>query len=261
VSPVLGDEGRLGQVFLNLLLNAAQSIPEGAAESNEIRVTTRPDPDGGARIEVSDTGVGIDAQHLARIFDPFFTTKELGVGTGLGLSICHGVVTDLGGRIDVESVPGRGTTFRVILPCAPDAVAISQAGPATQALAGPRAGRRASVLVIDDEPLILKLVTSILGPDCDVTCEARADAALARIRKGERFDAILCDLMMPQVTGMDLHDALLELAPKQAEVMLFLTGGAFTTRAQAFVDRVPHATIDKPFDAETLRNRVRHLVG
>ena len=260
VPSVLADEGRLAQVFLNLLVNAAHSIPEGAAEKHEIRVTTRPDPDGGARVEVSDTGVGIEPAHLARIFDPFFTTKDLGQGTGLGLSICHGVVTDLGGRIEVESTPGRGTTFRVILPGAPEAPAAPQARLATETGASPT-GRRATVLVIDDEPLILKIVTAVLEGDHDVTCEARADAALARIRVGERFDAILCDLMMPQVTGMDLHAALLEIAPRQAEVMVFLTGGAFTPRARAFLDRVSNPIVEKPFDSAALRKGLERLVG
>jgi len=255
---VLADEGRLAQVFLNLLVNAAHSIHEGAAEKNEIRVTTRPDPGGGSRVEVSDTGVGIDPADLTKIFDPFFTTKDLGHGTGLGLSICHGVVTDLGGRIELESTPGRGSTFRVILPRAPETQAASRPRSATD-LTAIATGRRASVLVVDDEPLILKIVTAVLEGDHDVTCEARADAALARIRAGERFDAIVCDLMMPQVTGMDLHGALLEIAPRQAEAMVFLTGGAFTPRARAFLDRVPNPIVEKPFDAATLRKGLERL--
>ena len=206
---VLGEEGRLAQVFLNLLINAAHSIPEGAADRNEIRVTVRPDPDGGVRIEVADTCVGMEAAHLARIFDPFFTTKGLGVGTGLGLSICHGVVTDLGGRIDVDSAPGRGTTVRVSLPCAPQASATPAPATTTEAPAVSKTDRRRSVLVVDDEPLILKLVSAVLAGDHDVTCESRGESALARIRVGERFDAIVCDLMMPQLTGMDLHEAVL----------------------------------------------------
>jgi PAS domain S-box-containing protein len=260
VPPVLADEGRLAQVFLNLLVNAAHSIPDGAAEKNEIRVTTRPDPGGGSRVEVSDTGIGIEAAHLAMIFDPFFTTKDSGVGTGLGLSICHGVVTDLGGRIEVESTPGRGSTFRAILPPAPDGRAASPPRSAAD-LAADTTGRRASILVVDDEPLILKIVTAVLEADHDVTGEVRADAALERIRAGERFDAIVCDLMMPQVTGMDLYDALLALAPRQAEAMLFLTGGAFSPRARAFLDRVPNPTVEKPFDSATLRKGLERLLA
>jgi len=115
VPPVEGNEGRFGQVFLNLLINAAHAIPEGRPEQNEVRVTLRPQ---GERviIEVQDTGVGMAPDVRARIFDPFFTTKPVGVGTGLGLSICHGIVTGFGGDISVESEVGRGSTFRVSLP-------------------------------------------------------------------------------------------------------------------------------------------------
>jgi CheY-like chemotaxis protein len=120
-------------------------------------------------------------------------------------------------------------------------------------------GRRC-VLVIDDEPLILKIVASILGSEHNVTCESRADVALDRIRRGERYDAILCDLMMPQLTGMDLYDALIEIAPRQARSMLFVTGGAFTARGREFLDRVPNATIEKPFAAAALVSRVRAIV-
>jgi PAS domain S-box-containing protein len=256
---VLGEEGRLAQVFLNLLVNAAHSIPEGKAEKNVICVKTRTCPDGGAFIEVSDTGVGIDPAHLARIFDPFFTTKGQGVGTGLGLSICHGVVTDLGGRIEVESTPGQGTTFRVLLPRIPATSTTSEPRSSNDARAASRAGMRPSVLVIDDEPLLLKMICSLLEAEHEVTCEGRADAALTRIRNGERFDAILCDLMMPELTGMDLYDTLLEIAPRQAQAMLFVTGGAFTPSARAFLDRVPNATIDKPFDVATLTAGLRRL--
>ncbi|WP_309895946.1 ATP-binding protein [Archangium sp.] len=113
---VLGDETRLGQVFLHLLVNAAQAIPEGRAEHNEVRVTTRRDERGYAVIEVSDTGVGISSEVLPRIFEPFFTTKPVGEGTGLGLSICHTHLQAMGGDIQVRSEPGRGTAFTVTLP-------------------------------------------------------------------------------------------------------------------------------------------------
>jgi PAS domain S-box-containing protein len=114
--PVLANEARLSQVFLNLLLNAAQAIPEGRPDANQITVETRLDPPGRAVAEVSDTGAGIPPDVLKRIFDPFFTTKPVGVGTGLGLTICHSIVTGLGGDIEVTSEVGKGTTFRITLP-------------------------------------------------------------------------------------------------------------------------------------------------
>ncbi|MDY7226060.1 AAA family ATPase [Hyalangium rubrum] len=115
--PVLANETRLGQVFLNLLVNAAQAIPEGAdVKAHEVRVSTTRDAAGWVVVAVKDTGVGIPPENLGRLFDPFFTTKPAGVGTGLGLSIVHGIITGMGGKITVESEPGRGSLFQVFLP-------------------------------------------------------------------------------------------------------------------------------------------------
>ncbi|HXA92912.1 MAG TPA: ATP-binding protein, partial [Steroidobacteraceae bacterium] len=256
VAKVMADEGRLSQVFVNLLINAAHAIPAGEAEKHEIRVVTRPGA-GVVTVEVHDTGAGIAPDVLPRIFDPFFTTKGVGAGTGLGLSVCHAIVTALGGRIELTSTLGQRTTVRVVLP------EVSETGAeGTEAQPdAPRAGRRGSVLVIDDEPLIVRVVAAILTPEHDVTCETGAEAALARLRAGERFDAIVCDLMMPQITGMDLYETLCEIAPAQAQVMLFLTGGAFTARASSFLERVSDAALEKPIDSKMLRDKVRRFVG
>ncbi|HEV3049274.1 MAG TPA: ATP-binding protein, partial [Longimicrobium sp.] len=116
VPPVLGNGPRLGQVVLNLLLNAAHAIPPGKEEQNEIRVTARANGAGSVVVEVSDTGSGIPPETLERIFEPFFTTKPVGQGTGLGLSVCHSIITSMKGTIQVESQVGRGTTFRITLP-------------------------------------------------------------------------------------------------------------------------------------------------
>jgi PAS domain S-box-containing protein len=116
--PVLGNESRLGQVFLNLLVNAAQAIPEGDAKGNKVRLTTARSEEDWVVISVEDSGTGIAPENLQRLFKPFFTTKPVGVGTGLGLSICHGIVTAMGGRIEVASEVGKGTTFRVFMPVA-----------------------------------------------------------------------------------------------------------------------------------------------
>src|SRR5262249_973637 len=113
---VEGNESRLGQVFLNLLLNAAHAIEEGAAERHEIRVSTRTDAAARAVVEVRHTRPRIPAGRQARIFDPFFTTKGAGEGTGLGLWICQRILSPLGGAIAVESEEGRGSLFRVTLP-------------------------------------------------------------------------------------------------------------------------------------------------
>jgi signal transduction histidine kinase/HAMP domain-containing protein len=118
VPAVRANAARLGQVFLNLLINAAHAIEPGRAEENEIRVEARVSAPGHVTVEVRDTGSGIPSEYLRRVFDPFFTTKPVGVGTGLGLSVCHRIITALGGDIRVESEPGRGTSFFITLPVA-----------------------------------------------------------------------------------------------------------------------------------------------
>jgi PAS domain S-box-containing protein len=258
VPHVEASEGRLGQVFLNLLVNAAQAIPEGSAESNQIGLATRVAEDGRVVVEVSDTGTGIPAENLPRLFEPFFTTKPIGIGTGLGLSICQRLVHQLGGEIQVVSTPGQGTRFRVLLPPSTLTTAEPAAAPTPTA---PRAapGPRARILVVDDEPMILKSVRRTLEPH-EVVEFTSARKALAALRAGERFDVIVCDLMMPEMTGMELYQALLELAPDQAQRMIFVTGGAFTARARAFLDEVENPRVDKPLDAANLRALISERV-
>ena len=254
VPSVDANEGRLGQVFLNLLVNAAQAIPEGRAEQNEIRVITR-EQAGRVIIEVSDTGSGIAPEQIGRIFEPFFTTKPQGKGTGLGLPICRGILDRIGGEITVESEVGKGTTFRVSLP-----MGVTRARACTSEPGAELIGRPARILVIDDEALLVKLVERTLGKHHQVvgTCDARE--ALARIRAGERYDLILCDLMMPEITGMDFHQQLGEIAPEELSKVVFLTGGAFTPKARAFVDDMPNRCLEKPFRTDELVALVRDLV-
>jgi PAS domain S-box-containing protein len=118
---VRGGEGPLGQVFVNLLVNAAHATPEGNPAAHVIGLSARPREGGKVEIAVRDSGAGIPADHLPRLFDPFFTTKPAGIGTGLGLWVCQSIVSAAGGSIEVESEVGRGTTFRVVLPAAGDA--------------------------------------------------------------------------------------------------------------------------------------------
>lgn len=253
---VVADEARLGQVILNLVVNAAQAIPEGRAESQEICITTRLDSSGRVVVEVRDTGSGIPEAILGRIFDVFFTTKPIGEGTGLGLAICHRIVTSFGGEITVDSREGRGSTFRVSLPVAKteEVAAAPIAAPIVR-------GRRGRILVVDDQPLMVSVVRQMLTGEHDVVAVTSGREAVDRVvARGERFDLILCDLMMPQVTGMDLHAELTGSAGDQAERIVFMTGGAFTPRARQFLDDVPNARIEKPFDAPGLRALIRNLL-
>jgi PAS domain S-box-containing protein len=237
---VRGSEGRLVQLFLNLLVNAAQAIPEGNADQHAIKVRSSY-VDSRVRVEISDTGAGIPPEALGRIFDPFFTTKAIGEGSGLGLAICRSIVSSFGGDIEVDSEVGRGTTFVVTLPVGASIADVAASQP-------PKSPAKLRVLVVDDEPLIGKVVEQVLVGH-HVVSETSARAALARLQAGETFDRILCDLMMPDMSGMELFNQLPELVQKQ---VVFLSGGAFTERARDFLARVPNRRLDKPFDTEAL---------
>jgi signal transduction histidine kinase len=252
---------RLGQVFLNLLVNAAQAIPAGRSGSNEIRLKVAPGGDGGVVVEVRDTGVGIPPEVGGRIFDAFFTTKPAEGGTGLGLAICQRLIQAAGGSLSVESEVGRGSVFRVWLPSIERDARPAPTAPAAVAVAAAvAAARRGSILVVDDEEAMLRVVRRVLQADHDVATTTSATEALARVAGGERFDVVLCDLMMPQMTGMDLHVEMMTCAPEQAGRMVFLTGGAFTPEARAFLERVSNPQIQKPFETAVLRSFVRGLV-
>jgi signal transduction histidine kinase/CheY-like chemotaxis protein len=254
VPAVLGNEARLGQVFLNLLVNAAQAIPEGNADRNEIKVATRVGQSGQVVVEISDTGCGIPSDNLSRIWDPFFTTKPPGEGTGLGLSISHQIVVELGGDITVKSDVGQGTTFTVTLP-ATQVVALVR--PVRADAGTPRRGR---VLSVDDEPMVGTLVRRILSSQHDVEAVTSAADVVERVKAGERWDVILCDVMMPQMTGVELYWQLHAVAPELTQRIIFLTAGAFTTSARTFMEQVENERLEKPFDAQALRTLVnRHV--
>jgi CheY-like chemotaxis protein/two-component sensor histidine kinase len=257
---VEADEARLSQVFVNLLINAAQAIGDGAVDENEIRVVTSTDSEGRAVVEIHDTGSGISEAHRSQIFDPFFTTKPVGVGTGLGLSIVHGIVTTHGGLITFESRgAGKGTVFRVVLPPArPDVHSVRS--PSIPAAPHAVACRRGSVLVVDDEPSVAMVIRRILAPDHDVVIVGNGRQALDRFETGERFDVILCDLMMPVMNGIGLYEQLSKTIPEQASRIVFITGGAFTPDAKSFLDRVPNDRVRKPFESLKLRGLVQTLV-
>jgi CheY-like chemotaxis protein len=261
---VRANERRLSQVFVNLLVNAAQAIPDGSAQRNEIRIALHTDEAGRAVVEVRDTGTGIAPEHLPRLFDPFFTTKPVGEGTGLGLAICHGIVSSLGGELSVESQLGLGSTFRVTLPAATTLDAEAQTSERASLKAGSPSAqsptRRARILVIDDDPHVGNAVRETLAREHDVVALTSASEALRRLEGGESFDLILCDLMMPVMTGVDLHEILRRARPELAARMVFLTGGAFTARARTFLAEVPNPRLEKPFDPKSLRSFVRQLL-
>jgi PAS domain S-box-containing protein len=255
------NESRMAQVFLNLLINAAQAIPEGNVSNNEIRVSTTTDRAGRAVIQVQDSGVGIPTDVMPRVFDPFFTTKAVGKGTGLGLAIVHRIVTALKGEIYIESQVGSGTTVRLILPPALGAPAVTEVKPLSPHDVGVRDERRLRVLLIDDETALGTSLRRCISRYWNASFVNDGRQALELLRHDCGYDVIVCDLMMPEVTGMDIYEELAQSKPDMSKRMLFMTGGAFTERARTFLESVPNRFLEKPFDLAQLESAVRSVAA
>jgi len=238
---VTGNETRLGQVLLNLLINAGEAIPDGNAQEHEVRVSAHTEQDESVVIEVRDSGRGMNESERARAFD-----------SGLGLAVSRGIVTSMGGTLEVESERGKGSVFLIRLPTARREIKPSPP-PSPHEV-------RARVLVIDDQVLISNSIGMLLTNDHDVTSLTSARDALRRIREGEAYDVVVCDLMMPDMSGMDLYSALREESPAMAERMIFMTGGAFTSTARDFLAVVQNPRIDKPLHFDTLRRLIRGVL-
>jgi CheY-like chemotaxis protein len=249
---VLADEGRLGQVVMNLIQNAVHAIPLGNAAEHRILVRTGTTATGEAFVEVHDTGVGIDPADLSRIFDAFYTTKPIGIGTGLGLSICHKIVASLRGSIEVESETGRGSCFRVVLPPAP---AEADQARAVQEHLERVAGRRLRILVVDDEVEIGRAVQRMLGREHDFEPVTSAQTAHERLSEAH-YDVVLCDLLMPETSGMELYLRLASERPALLPRFVFMTAGAVDPGVREFLLSVPNPRVDKPFSAALLRDAI-----
>lgn len=245
VPEVRGNPVRLGQVFLNLLINAAQALPEGAPQRHEVRVSTFCDAEGRAVVEVRDTGCGIPEDAAAHVFEPFFTTKAAGEGTGLGLWICHQLVNAMGGQITFDTEPGRGTRFCVALPSA-------RSQPVTDTSPLPRA----RLLVVDDHAALGNSLKLFLSQEHEVVTVTSGTAALDVLAK-QTFDLVLCDLVMPDTNGMEVYRKLRERSEAQAMRVVFMTGGAFTPELQTFVNTTTHLVLEKPFPPEQVLELLR----
>jgi CheY-like chemotaxis protein len=239
--PVLAGEAELGQVFVNLLTRAAGATAAGPPSAQRVTVAARAQ-DGRLVVEVRDTGEALPAEARTHAFDPFFAAHPGAPGQGLALAVCHGIVTALGGSISIESRAGQGTVVRVVLPAA------TPARPAPAA-AVPPVG---TVLVVDDEPLVGRSLVRILERRHRVTALTSARDVLERVEAGERWDVVICDLMMPEMTGMALARRLGEVAPDLLPRLVFSTGGAFTEQARAFLDE-GWPVLQKPIEPQALR--------
>lgn len=257
VPAVWASEGKLSQVFLNLLMNAAQAIDEGNVQGNRVMIRSWVEAED-VFVEVEDTGKGIAPESLQRIFDPFFTTKAPGVGSGLGLSICRNIINEFGGDIRVASEIGTGTRFVVRLPVQSGA---SDPPPRPSSLIPALPQVRGRILVVDDELAILAMTAQMLGSQHSVVSVASGESACSLLERDRDFDVILCDLMMPGMTGMELHQWLTTHHPVLAERVVFVTGGAGTLQASEYTLRVGNLRLEKPYDSAQLKQLVAQRVA
>jgi PAS domain S-box-containing protein len=252
VPAILVHEGRLVQVLVNLLINAAHAMPVGEADKHTVEVTTALLPEGQVAVTIRDNGCGIPLDIQPRVFDPFFTTKTVGEGTGLGLSICHSLIKQMGGDIQLQSQPGVGTTVTLRLP------SVRRAAAGSSLPRDPDTMPRLRVLLLDDDALVLRAMGRGLGTRHDVTTTTSAREALDLLAADpESFDAVVCDVMMPDMSGMEFHRALQTRVPRLTRRVVFLTGGAFSEDARTFLAQVKLPVVEKPFDDDTMENALR----
>ncbi len=251
---VMAHEAKLGQVVLNLIVNASQALKGGDRDRHRIWVRIGTDAEGWATIEVEDTGPGIPAELRARVFDPFFTTKQQGVGPGLGLSICHGLISAMNGDITVLDGAQGGCLVRVRLPPAVVPVKVMVAPPLPVVAALSTTPR---VLVVDDEAMVGKALCRSLQKDHDVRWVSSGLAALELIESAAPFDVILCDVMMPGMNGIDLYVELQKRASPTADAFIFVTGGAFTPETQQFLESSTVECLEKPYRHDDLRRAIQ----
>lgn len=262
VPPIEASEARLGQVFLNLIINAAQALPACDSQTHEIHIGTNLDERGRVNITVRDTGCGIPDDVARKLFTPFVTTKPVGVGTGLGLAICQRIVSSLDGEISFVSQVGHGTTFRVVLPAARRVCSVPAPLPLLRPILPVVPGvQRGRVLIVDDEVLVGSVLSKTLSGEHETHLCTDAREALVLLRQDVGFDVILCDLMMPNMGGMEFYEALIQRLPTYAPRVIFLTGGTFTQQTLDFLERIPNLHLRKPVNLRELRAVVSERIS
>lgn len=249
---IRGDGGELARAFSQLLAFAVRAVGGGDLEQSWIRVRTwcRHDQ---VFTEIRGTGAGIAERDLPRLFDRSFTPPERVAGEAPDLALSNEIIIAHGGEIEAQSKPGVGTRFVVRLPVS---VAPSAPGPDPSRASS---GRR--VLVIDDERRICEIIRRMLAPEHEAVIVTSGTAAMEILARDQAFDAIICDLMMPDVTGVEVHEWLAQRFGELADRVLFITGGAFCPEMDASLGRLHNPRLQKPLEAQILRRRVAEVVA
>ena len=244
----MADVYQLQQVILNLVTNAVQAMAEVERAHHRLTVRTRARADV-VRIEIEDTGPGIPATSLDLVFNPFYTTKPTGKGTGLGLSISLGIVSEHGGRIWAENVPGGGCRFCVELP----RVATEQPNSPTLLTAPTTARPGLRILVADDElPIRMALERFLSAEGHTVTTVGSGGEVLSRAAAGEVYDVVLLDMRMPDVSGKQIFERWQQGGVELANRVAFLTGDIVSADLQSFLEATGRPYLPKPFELDAI---------
>ncbi len=259
-SKALVDSNQMKMAILNLAANARDAMPEGGVltiSSDEVSIVPGGPmaPGRYVRLLVIDSGTGMDAETLRRATEPFFTTKGVGKGTGLGLSMVHGLAAQSGGRFDLHSAPGQGTTAEILLPVSTAAEAAEKPAEAGQSLPGPSGPRQLSVLAVDDDPLVLTGMVLVLEDQGHEVVQAHsARKALDLLERGAAVDVVVTDQIMPGMTGVQLAEAIQCRWPQVPVIIATgyaeLPDGARATRR-----------LRKPFSPEQLAHALADATG
>ena len=243
----LADASQIQQVFLNLIVNAEHAMID-ANGKGRLYIRTRTEDDV-VLAEFSDDGPGISPEHIRRIFEPFFTTKAVGKGTGLGLSICQNIIQEHGGRIDVKSEPGSGTTFIVRIPVQNQMAANEAVLPASQE-SRPVKKR---ILVVEDDVSIRQLLSEVLNSEGhQVDTVDNGVSAMMSIQQRE-YDLIFSDIKMPKWSGIDLFNDLKRQGHGIEQRIVFVTGDLMNPNTRQFLESTGCSWLGKPFDIAAVK--------
>lgn len=266
IGNVYADQGHVEQIIMNLSLNARDAMHKGGiltistrrVELEENVAAKHPDlkPGDYIKLEVSDTGVGMDEETMAHVFEPFFTTKEASKGTGLGLATVYGIVRNNGGSISLRSEPGKGSTFEVFLPVSEEApeAALRKAGRA------PVRGGSEVVLVVEDNPYVLDLVTEVLGSIGYTLLKARSGKEAMDICASHpgHIDLVIADVVLPGMDGPAIVKNLLKRYPRMK--ILYITGYPGDVVSLYGIPDTERHLLQKPFSASALAEKVREVL-
>lgn len=264
--PVKVDPGKIEQVIMNLAVNACDAMPEGGTLIIRTARVSQAPPEMGATghpapfamLEMADTGFGMDAETKAHLFEPFFTTKPVGKGTGLGLSTAYGIVKQSGGSIEVESLPGKGTTFRVYLPMVEETISPRKVSRASS----PVAGGSETLLLAEDQPSIREVLREFLESKGYKVLEAQNGSHALEIAEHHSgaIDVLVTDVIMPQVRGLELAKRVTELYPNIC--VIFMSGYSEDALLEnRLLPQTNTTLIQKPFDPEDLAQRIRESLS